>query len=298
MIMKNILVTLLPSVLLLSACHFSAGVKKDLVTGLTIKNNALSYEDYQLMKGGQKLTDNSIAYGEMLVLRFTGVKYFKEEGGKVFPGMELTLKDNTGKVLLNYADMLKDVSANGVSATEAATMKADLTIGPPVKTDQTCQLELRIYDKKGDGSIVATMPLHIKRPAAQPGLSITPQGLTTEIAFVADGNGKLNGNEAVTGGKVGIIFYGLKGFTTENGKVFPGGDITIVGTDGKQKLKSEDVFASSAINGISQEEVERSVRLTLETNSAMKGDQSLWTFRVWDKKSQASIQASILLKLQ
>jgi hypothetical protein len=293
--MKSVLFCL--PVFLLSSCHFSAGIKKDALTGLTIKNQSLDYEQYTLLKEKRQLGGHALAFGETLTLTLTGVSHFKEEDGKVYPGMRMTVKKKSGEVLLYYADLLQESAANGLSRATASTLRASFTAGPPLVTGQSCDLVVTIWDKKGDGTITASLPLTIEKPVT-PGLSVTPSGLSCDFAYITDVNGKVSSNEAVTGDRTGITFFGLKGFTEENGLVFPGGEIIITGTNGEQKLHTEDVFATSAANGLDPAEVARSVRLSLETLPAQKGDESLWTFRVWDKKSDASIQASMLLKLR
>lgn len=161
--MKFIVYTL--SMVLLTACggSFSKGVKKDLVTGLSSSYNGFSVEDIFITDDkGNKMTNNQVALGNVLLLVATGVDNYKLENGKAYPGCTIILTDKNKKELLNLQDAFADLK-DGLPAEQATELKATLTTGAPMQAGETYQLYVHFYDKKNTSSaITSTMELLAK----------------------------------------------------------------------------------------------------------------------------------------
>ncbi len=149
--------------LIFSSCHFSKGVKKDLSTGLSASYNGFALDDIYLTDDkGNRLTANLIALGSKLVVVATGVDYFTEKDGKVFPGCTIILTDKTGKEILNLQDAFSEM-VNGTTKVEAKTLQASLNTGDPMVVGETYHLYVRFYDKnKKENEIVANVDLLMK----------------------------------------------------------------------------------------------------------------------------------------
>ena len=150
--------------LIFSSCNFSKGVKKDLSTGLSASYNGLALEDIYLTDAkGNRLSNNQISLGSKLDVVATGVDYFVEKDGKVFPGCSILLTDKTGKEILNLPDAFAEMKEGTIIA-EAKTLQASLNTGDPMLVGETYHLSVRFFDKnKKENEIVANVDLLMKQ---------------------------------------------------------------------------------------------------------------------------------------
>ncbi|MEO6979057.1 MAG: hypothetical protein ABI113_11785, partial [Mucilaginibacter sp.] len=77
-----------------------------------------------------------------------GVENYKLNGGKAYPGCELTLKDKSGKVAGSIPDLFADISKNGLNPTGATTLTAMLTLQHPFVSGETYHITARFFDKE------------------------------------------------------------------------------------------------------------------------------------------------------
>ena len=158
--MKKIIFLLINALFVVSSCQFSKGVKKDLNTGLSTSYNGFALDDIYLAdENGNRLNNNKITLGAKVLVVATGVDYFLEKEGKVFPGCRILLMDKNKKEILNLPDAFADMT-NGTTATEAKTLQASLNTGDPMVIGETYHLSVRFYDKnKKENEIVADVEL-------------------------------------------------------------------------------------------------------------------------------------------
>ncbi|MDP3360125.1 MAG: hypothetical protein Q8S41_12345 [Lutibacter sp.] len=145
------------------SCQYSKGVKKDLASGLSTSYNGLTIDDvYLANENGNRLSDHKITMGSKLAVVATGVDYFSEKDGKVFPGCTILLTDKTGEEILNLPDAFADM-VNGTTASEAKILQASLNTGDPMIVGETYHLYVRFYDKNNkENEIVANVDLLMK----------------------------------------------------------------------------------------------------------------------------------------
>ena len=158
--MKKIIFLLINTLFVLSSCQFSKGVKKDLNTGLSASYNGFALDDiYLANETGNRLSSNKITLGSKVLVVATGVDYFSEKEGKVFPGCSIILIDKNKKEILNLPDAFADMT-NGTTEAEAKTLQASLNTGEPMIAGETYHLHVRFYDKnKKENEIVADVEL-------------------------------------------------------------------------------------------------------------------------------------------
>lgn len=153
---------ILALLVLVGACKFSTGIKKDLSTGLTSVNKGLSVEDIYLTVDGNKLSSNVIALGKEVVLIADGVDYYQVKDGKVYPGCRIILTDKAGKEILNLPDAFAE-QTTGLEKDKAAVLRATLTTGSPMQVGETYHLNVRFFDKnKKENEIVSDVDLVMK----------------------------------------------------------------------------------------------------------------------------------------
>lgn len=149
--------------LMFSSCTFSKGVKKDLATGLSTSYNGLTIDDIYLADGsGNRLGDNKITIGSKLAVVATGVDYFTEKDGNIFPGCSILLTDKAGNEILSLPDAFAGM-VNGTTVPEAKVLQASLNTGDPMVVGDIYHLSVRFFDKnKKESEIVADVDIRIK----------------------------------------------------------------------------------------------------------------------------------------
>ena len=139
----------------LTACHFSVGTSKDFNTGLKESHNGFAVSDVFLAnKAGQHLSSNKVKMDSTFTIVATGVENYKLNGGKAYPGCELTLKDKTGKVLGSIPDLLADIAKNGLEPTGATALTAMLSLHHPFVSGETYHVTARFFDKYEPKNII------------------------------------------------------------------------------------------------------------------------------------------------
>ena len=149
--------------LAIASCNFSKGVKKDLTTGLSTSYNGFAVDDIYLADAnGNRLPNNKVAMGTKITITATGVNYYEEKDGKVFPGCLILLTDKSGKEILNLPDAFANMT-EGTVAAEAKVLKASLNTGDPMIVGETYHLLVRFYDKnKKENEIISNVDLLVK----------------------------------------------------------------------------------------------------------------------------------------
>jgi hypothetical protein len=144
----------------LSSCQFSKGVKKDLNTGLSASYNGFAMDDIFLADDDRnRLGSNKITLGSKLLVIASGVDYYVEKDGRVFPGCTIILTDKNKKELLNLPDAFDEMT-DGIPATQAKTLQARLSTGEPMIAGETYRLNVRFFDKKKkESEIVANVDI-------------------------------------------------------------------------------------------------------------------------------------------
>ena len=146
--MKKLSITLFSvCCIILFSCQYSKGVKKDLKTGLSTTYNGFTLQDIYLTDENEnRLKQNQVLLGSKLAVVATGVDYFTEKDGKVYPGCTILLTDKVGKEILNLPDAFAGMK-EGTTAAEAKTLQASLNTGDPMVVGDTYHLYVRFYDK-------------------------------------------------------------------------------------------------------------------------------------------------------
>jgi hypothetical protein len=290
---KPALKVLLLGAFAFQCCNFklSARVHTDVKNGLTINNDGLIYDSYVLEVDHKAQQGNEIFYGQQIVLTLKGVHGFVEEDGKIFPRGNVSFRDPDGQKLKEREYVFPSTSGPQTEQTAELHMDARIPFVPP---DKSYSIIFALSDKKGSGKIEAELLVTIRRPAEE-AAKITRFGLDCADAIIYSDYGPVQNHEASIGGAVGILFYGVNGLKVIDGKVFLGARITLVDPQTKRAKFQRDF---PEISG-SPEEAAYQIHLFLEPKGPkIKGDKSIWKFRVWDKRGSGSLEAETLLKLK
>ncbi len=137
------------TVIIFAGCHFSAGVKKDLKTGLSVSYNGFEVNEVYLAdKAGKPLPNNKVFMDSTFSIIAKGVDNYKLKDGKAYPGCELTIKDKNGKVLGGSPDVMEGIAKDGLIPKNATVLSAILTLHHPFVVGETYHVAARFFDKE------------------------------------------------------------------------------------------------------------------------------------------------------
>jgi len=161
---KLALGSIMLALILLTGCdyNFSLGTNTDLLSGLTVSNDGLSYDEVYLTLDDERTTGSEYAYGDEIFMNFAGVTNFEEKDGKVFPGAMMVVADKDGKEIIEEDDLFAQYDETGVDPGMASDMYISLTMGDPMKSGQVYTWYAKVWDKVGGGMIEGTMDVEMK----------------------------------------------------------------------------------------------------------------------------------------
>ncbi|MCB0401975.1 MAG: hypothetical protein KDD41_07815 [Flavobacteriales bacterium] len=288
---KLSLLTLVVSVFF--SCEFNKSVKLDLLTGLSTQGDGLSAGDvYLTINEDERIKRNTFVYGEIFYLNFNDVKGFVKEGENVFPGMELTIVGEKGDTAMHYDDMYANETA-GVNITPLL-LYTNVTVAKPMTSNQKYTLHVHIWDKKGTGTYRATFNFDVV-PNDQ--IAITKDAAITynNIYLFSKEDGTITDNKIKPNQTYFMLFEGLTGFKEEEGRVSVGLSVLAKSNSGEILLDEKDLLGDGEWEpGTVYEQV---------SSDIIFRDPSIQTpisceFVIYDKKSEASISASVSLEFE
>ena len=150
-----ILIAIAGLALAVTGCQ--VGVNKDLTTGLSYAYKGLGAEEVFLSKDNQVFKSTDFQLGSRIVMHFSGVSGFKAVEGKVYPGMSIRVTDSAGAAVIDAPDLFTQYDAEGLDPEVAAELSGNITIGTPMVNGGEYLWEVKVWDKKGDGTINASM---------------------------------------------------------------------------------------------------------------------------------------------
>jgi hypothetical protein len=154
--MKKTSLILILIALVCSSCNFSVGTKTDLTSGLSSSWNGLSAENiYFVDPEDQSITNKQVTWNTECSFVFEGISNYSLKDGNAFPGITLTVTDPSGAEVVAFDDMLASYT-EGVSPTDAAVLRASLTVGDPMKVGETYTVTARVFDKQNAGAEIVS----------------------------------------------------------------------------------------------------------------------------------------------
>lgn len=142
--------------------NFSTGINKDLLSGLQVNNDGLTYDEAYLTVDDQRTTENVFDIGTEVYMNFSGVDYWQEdENGMVYPGAMMVVADKNSKEIMEEDDLFAQYDETGVEADVAKDMFVSLLIGDPMMEGEQYTWYVKIWDKMGDGKIEATLDIAV-----------------------------------------------------------------------------------------------------------------------------------------
>lgn len=235
--------------LVFSACNFNQSINKDLVTGASSRGDGLGCDDISIQIDGETVTRNTFTYGENVVFVFDGINGFKEENGKVYPEMSLVVIKKENQMVLSELNLLNLKEGTSLSPLQ---LQANLIANFPHKNNEEYEVQLTIWDTKGEGKFIYNMPftiienelLHVKSASVD---------YTAIYLWNESDNKVVADNKMTAKNKYLLMLEGLDGLKVENGKVFPALSIHLTDNKGNEILSNPNLLQSSTTNGVDAE---------------------------------------------
>ncbi|AFH50827.1 Hypothetical protein IALB_3124 [Ignavibacterium album JCM 16511] len=282
-------------ILLTFGCDTKKSVHKDLITGLSTEGDGLSCEEVTILSGGKTIQRKSFIFGEEITFNFSNIEGFKEEDGKIFPGMSIVISDKNNDTIIKSDDAYQKYS-EGISLMPVI-LKSDLTLARPIHSGNSYSLFINIWDKKDDGKFSAEMNFEVK-PNEK--IKATKHNCNyDELYLLSDRNKQVITDNVITfGDNIYLIFEGVKEFSETDNKIFPGLSLEI--KDGKNEvvLFDEDLFKDYESSGIDANSFEDRVSANFWFNGSEANNPLKLTAKLWDKLSDKYVSAETFLTLK
>ena len=136
----------------MSSC--AAGIKKDLLTGLTVTNNGLSYENVYLSSDGKELKSTTLGMGQKIVIQLEGVDGFQLKDGMAFADASIVVEDEAGNVVTELNDLLASYSETGIKPEDAKFLSASYTVGNSLELNKPYKLIASFWDNNSESDII------------------------------------------------------------------------------------------------------------------------------------------------
>ena len=156
----NYLVFFIVAAFILNGC--TAGVNKDLLSGLKVTNSGLSYEEANVKLADSKVNSAEFKPGDVIYIEVKGIDGYVEKNGLVNIGASLEVSDPSGKKLMEYADLFEQYTETGISKVDASVISLHITADSTVLPGVKYTWKSKIWDKNGKGAINTELEFVVK----------------------------------------------------------------------------------------------------------------------------------------
>ena len=116
-------------------------------------------------------------------------------------------------------------------------------------------------------------------------------GLSCDDVYLSDGTDRINRNSFIYGEKFYLNFNNMEGFRKEEGFVFPGLQLLVLGTNGDTIMLENDLYANNS-NGFDISPLLLQTNLTVADPMHSNGNYKLLV-QIWDKKGEGTFLANM-----
>ena len=283
----HIISTLIISLAFIS-CDFRKSVQADLKTGIITKGDGLSCEEVWLSVDVQEIERTTFVYGEMFLIHFTNMEGFKKEGENAFPGMLMWVTGESGDTIFQTEDLYSDY-LNGINL-DTLSLKANLTIGNPMHSNNQYTVYIKIWDKKDKGTFTAEMPFNIIENEK---IKIEKNKLSYNEIYLysVDRDKVIIDGEVAANEVIYLLFEGLSGFTESNSNVFPGMKFQALDNEKNILMEYDDLFSSYTETGLNSVDFRTQIYISLKFPGQAVNPINCEAI-LFDKKSNSNIKVT------
>lgn len=149
------------------ACNgkFSKGIKKDLMTGLSVTYDGFTIDEAVLLdSNGQTLSSNQVGLESKIKIKITGLDGFHAINGQVFPGASILVTDTNQVAILDEKELFSEYDSTGCSIEDSRTITLSVTVGDPMQEGNLYIWKSRVWDKKGKAYLDINQEFKVIQP--------------------------------------------------------------------------------------------------------------------------------------
>jgi hypothetical protein len=260
-----------------------------------LKSKGITTTSDYVMIDNIKTSETEFAKGSEVQYFLEGVSGFLIKDDMALFGASMTIVNRgDGKAILQYDDLFAE-SNEGYSKEDASKLNFTLVVGKPMIVGGQYTWQLRVWDKRGTGELLAEMPFTVTEGQDLVGINTTTSGLKPAKVFILS-NGSLQSADVKLGQKLTMFFTGVEGYALQpDSTVSVGASMVVIDKAGNHALEYSDVFQRNP--PIAAEDA-KSISLYLVVGEPMKaGETYLWKMVLWDKNTPKSVEASISINV-
>lgn len=260
-----------------------------------VKSNGIATANDYVMIDGIKSTKTEFVIGSEVQYFLEGVSGFSIKDDKALFGASMTVTDQQGNRVLHYDDLFAE-NKEGYTKDQSSQLNFILAIGSPMAVGGQYTWQLRVWDKRGTGELVAEMPFDVTEGKDLVGINTITSGLKPAKVFIIS-NGSLESTDVKIGQKLTLFFDGVEGYAVHpDSTVSIGASMAVVDKNGNNVLEYSDVFQQNPPMPAAKA---KSISLYLVVGEPMKvGETYLWKMVLWDKTNSKSVESSISINVK
>jgi hypothetical protein len=128
------------------------------------------------------------------------------------------------------------------------------------------------------------------------GMSTSGDLISCEDVFLSVDNKRTEETTILYGEKIYLNFKDIKGLKTVDGKVFPGMNVFVLGTEGDTVLTASDLYDGNS-EGLSISPLQLSASI-VAASPIHSGNEYFMHVRIWDKKDKGTFNANLKFRVE
>ncbi len=261
---------------------------------IKVTSQGLKADTTFLAIGNTLLATQDVMIGSEVDFYMEGIKGFTQKDGKGFPGCTMIILDKNLKALKTFDDLFAEYE-EGVPIEDVRMMKVYLSVGAPIKPNDSYVWRIKVWDKQGKNSMQYDIPVNAKPATDGVGIKTTPKGLKAANVY-ARNRMPLQNREVKAGETITMVFDGMTGMkVSQEETVTLGLAMKLIDPDGTVMLEYTDLFkgedvVSAELAGTLTSQI--TIGDPLEANTAY-----IWWIKIWDKNNSNSIESELKLEV-
>ena len=252
------------------------------------KGNILSCNNIYLTLNGNTINNSEFIFGEKFQINFDNITGFNLIDGKFYPSLSIIILDKNNDTIF----VTDDLYGNNGFKTAQISLNAYLECADPMYSNNTYHAFINIWDKKGEGTFASDFEFSVK-PTDKITTETNKLSYKEVYLYSKDSKKVIFDNKVNLYERVYIIFEGLDGFVVSDSLASVGMDLLATDINGDtviyipdffpEPIKAFDLFQASSVKLVFKD---KKIKDPLNCNVF-----------IWDKKSDANINAKFKLNL-
>ncbi|MCX7861386.1 MAG: hypothetical protein N2449_00115 [Bacteroidales bacterium] len=267
------------------ACNFNKSIHVS--DGLSYMTEGLNVDEIEIKDAEGNTPDlNNLLYGQQIDVIFRNVDGFTVENNEYQPGLRLLIVSaSTKDTALYYEDLYENIKS---VVKDSTILIGSLTLAKPMRSDQTYNAYLLLWDKKSKNQLKLQFSFSLKSDNR---ISVSSNKVVYNEIYIADltNNRVKIDNNFNKENKYAIVFDGLNGFNAVQDSIYCGISIKISDDKGNIYLDEQDLAQNLSFE---VNEFYKSISPYFTLGGITESSPFNVECRIWDKKGDASIKVN------